>query len=121
MRHHQRHCIDGSAHVWPGIAKDGWRERHDHRDECDYCDRQGATEIQLLAHPDDVQIGKALNCRGEDVPLDTVLNDIYEALRGELARQTIVKDEEFEFVRERNVFASETGFDGFYMALLKRK
>ena len=28
---------------------------------------------------------------------------------------------EFEFVRERNVFASETGFDGFYMALLKRK
>ena len=28
---------------------------------------------------------------------------------------------EFEFVKERNVFASETGFDGFYMALLKRK
>jgi len=28
---------------------------------------------------------------------------------------------DFEFVRERNVFASETGFDGFYMALMKKK
>ena len=28
---------------------------------------------------------------------------------------------EFEFVRENNVYASKNGFDGFYMALLKRK
>lgn len=28
---------------------------------------------------------------------------------------------DFEFVRERNVFASETGFDGFYMALLAKR
>ncbi|WP_285654723.1 RsmB/NOP family class I SAM-dependent RNA methyltransferase [Allomuricauda sp. NBRC 101325] len=28
---------------------------------------------------------------------------------------------DFEFIRERNVFASETGYDGFYMALLKKK
>ncbi|WP_108423018.1 RsmB/NOP family class I SAM-dependent RNA methyltransferase [Flagellimonas amoyensis] len=27
---------------------------------------------------------------------------------------------EFELVREQNVYASETGFDGFYMALMKR-
>lgn len=28
---------------------------------------------------------------------------------------------DFEFVKEQNIFASETGFDGFYMALLKKK
>jgi 16S rRNA (cytosine967-C5)-methyltransferase len=28
---------------------------------------------------------------------------------------------DFEFIREKNVYASESGFDGFYMALLKRK
>ena len=27
---------------------------------------------------------------------------------------------EFELVREQNVYASETGFDGFYMALVKK-
>ncbi|MFD2098248.1 RsmB/NOP family class I SAM-dependent RNA methyltransferase [Flagellimonas iocasae] len=28
--------------------------------------------------------------------------------------------QEFEFVKEKNVYASESGFDGFYMALLKK-
>jgi 16S rRNA (cytosine967-C5)-methyltransferase len=28
---------------------------------------------------------------------------------------------DFEFVKEQNIYASETGFDGFYMALLKKK
>lgn len=28
---------------------------------------------------------------------------------------------DFEFIKEQNVYASETGFDGFYMALLKKK
>ncbi|MEO2051215.1 MAG: RNA methyltransferase, partial [Allomuricauda sp.] len=28
---------------------------------------------------------------------------------------------EFELVRENNVYASKNGFDGFYMALMKRK
>jgi len=28
---------------------------------------------------------------------------------------------DFEFVKERNVYASESGFDGFYMALMKKK
>ncbi|MDC6384806.1 methyltransferase domain-containing protein [Flagellimonas taeanensis] len=31
-----------------------------------------------------------------------------------------VNGKEFELVREQNVYASETGFDGFYMALMKR-
>ncbi|MDC6362997.1 MULTISPECIES: RsmB/NOP family class I SAM-dependent RNA methyltransferase [Flavobacteriaceae] len=28
---------------------------------------------------------------------------------------------DFEFIREKNVYASESGFDGFYMALMKKK
>jgi 16S rRNA (cytosine967-C5)-methyltransferase len=28
--------------------------------------------------------------------------------------------QEFKLVRERNVYASETGFDGFYMALMTK-
>lgn len=28
---------------------------------------------------------------------------------------------DFEFIREKNVYASESGFDGFYMALIKKK
>ena len=28
--------------------------------------------------------------------------------------------QEFEFIKEKNVYASESGFDGFYMALLKK-
>ena len=27
---------------------------------------------------------------------------------------------EFELVREQNIYASQSGFDGFYMALLKK-
>lgn len=29
--------------------------------------------------------------------------------------------QDFEFIKEKNVYASESGFDGFYMALLKKK
>jgi len=52
--------------------------------------------IRLLADPEDVEIGKAVNSRGEDVPLETVFSEIYEALQGELAQQSTVKHEDFE-------------------------
>jgi hypothetical protein len=47
------------------------------------------------AHPDDVQIGKAMNCRGEDVPLETVVAEIRETLMGESPQKSFVKDEEY--------------------------
>ena len=48
-----------------------------------------------MADSDDVELGKVINCRGEETTLETM----FEELRGRFALQSDVKDEYFETVR----------------------
>ena len=36
-------------------------------------------------------------------------------------KQFLATNEEFSFVSDKKILASESGYDGFYMALLERK